>query len=67
MSTDNAVYTVRQIENGKKLSELKFQNGISIPLNEFEDVELPYLYNIVNGKPFYSSKLVSYLKKKKGF
>ena len=67
MSTDNAVYTVKQIELGKKLGDLKFQNNVSIEINEFESVELPYLYNLVEGKPFMSPKLVTYLKKKKGF
>jgi len=67
MSTDNAVYTVREIVSGKKFSELKFQNQVSIPINEFESIDLPYLYNIVNGKPFMSPKIVDYLKKKKGF
>ncbi len=67
MSTDNAVYTVKQIENGKKLQDLKFKNGISIEINEFESVELPYLYNIRDKKPFMSAKLIRYLKKKKSF
>ena len=67
MSTDNAVYTVKQIENGKKLADLKFQNNVSIEINEFESVDLPYCYNLINGKPFMSSKLPVYLKKKKGF
>jgi ribosome biogenesis SPOUT family RNA methylase Rps3 len=67
MSTDNAVYTVCQIVNGTEFNDLKFQNGLSIDINEFESVELPYLYNLVNGKPFYSPKLEIYLKKKKSF
>jgi ribosome biogenesis SPOUT family RNA methylase Rps3 len=68
MSTDNAVYTVVQIaENGKKLSELKFQDKISIEINEFESVELPYRYNLVNNKPFMGRKIKDYLAKKSGF
>ena len=68
MSTDNAVYTAVQIaENGKKLSELKFQDKVSIEINEFESVELPYRYNLANGKPFMSSKIKEYLVKKSGF
>jgi len=67
MSTDNAVFTVREIASGKKFSDLKFKNGVSIEINEFERVDLPYLYNLVDGKPYMSKKIVAYLKKKKGF
>ena len=68
MSTDNAVYTVKQIaENRKKFEELKFVDENNVEINEFETVELPYRYNLVNGKPFMSPKIASYLKRKKGF
>lgn len=67
MSTDNAVYTVKQIANGKKFSDLKYQDKISIKLNEFENIDLPYRYNLVNGKPFMSPKIIKYLKQKKSF
>jgi len=64
MSTDNAVYTVKQIIEGKKLSDLKFKYKVTIPIKEYESVDLPYLYNIVNGKPFMSSEIVKHLKKR---
>ncbi len=70
MSTDNAVYTVVQIaEKGKKFNELKFQDNVSIEINEFESVELPYRYNLINerGEVFMSEKIKDYLKKKRGF
>jgi ribosome biogenesis SPOUT family RNA methylase Rps3 len=68
MSTDNAVFTVKQIaENRKKFSELKFTDKVSIEINEVESVELPYRYNIEDGKPFMSPKIKEYLRKKKGF
>jgi ribosome biogenesis SPOUT family RNA methylase Rps3 len=68
MSTDNAVYTVQQIiKKGKKLNELKFVDGITIEINEFESVDLPYLYNLIGKKPFLSKELIRYLRKKKGF
>jgi len=66
MSTDNAVFTVKQIELGKKFSELEFKDNVSIQINEFESVDLPYRYNLVNGKPFMSSKIFFYLKKQGG-
>ena len=69
MSTDNAVYTVKQIaENKKKLSQLRFKDKISVKINEFESVELPYRYNLdEKGRIFMSPKIIEYLKKKKGF
>ena len=67
MSTDNAVYTVKQIVSGNKFSELKFIDNASIEINEFETVDLPYRYNLVNGGPFMSKKIRNYLIKKKGF
>ncbi|MBM3247361.1 hypothetical protein FJZ17_02370 [Candidatus Pacearchaeota archaeon] len=67
MSTDNAVFCVKQIELGKKFEELKFVEGVSIEINEFESVDLPYRYNLIKGKPLISKKIQLYLKKKKGF
>jgi len=67
MSTDNAVFVVKNIIEGKKLSDLKFADNISIDINDIESVELPFRYTLVNGKPFMSPKIVEYLKKKKGF
>lgn len=68
MSTDNAVFTVKQIiESKKKFSDLTFKDGVSIQLDEFEFVDLPYRYNFTNGKPFMSDKIVKYLKKKGAF
>lgn len=67
MSTDNAVYTVKQIASGKKFSDLKYCDKISVKINEFEEIDLPYRYNLVKGKPFMSPKIVAYLKRKKSF
>ena len=68
MSTDNAVFSVKQIiENGKKFNDLKYQDKISVKINEFESVDLPYRYNVVKGKLLMSPKIVKYLKNKKGF
>jgi ribosome biogenesis SPOUT family RNA methylase Rps3 len=61
MSTDNAVFTVKQILEGKKLSELIFEDNVRIEVNEFESIDLPYRYNLVNGKLFMSKKLLKEL------
>ena len=63
MSTDNAVYVVKQIVNGTPLEKILFQDEIEIKLNKIESTILPYRYALVNGKPFYSKELINYLKK----
>ena len=67
MATDNAVYVVKEILKGKKLSELEFIENIEIPIKKRESVELPYKYAVVNGKPLICKELVQRLKKQKGF
>jgi len=62
MSTDNAVYTVKKIIEGKNLSELKFQDNAEIKINEVLTTQLPYRYNIVNKKPLISSELIKFIK-----
>ena len=67
MSTDNAVYTAREIFSGKRLSELKFKDKIEIETGKNDSVILPYRYNIANGKPVVSEELVRFLKRRKSF
>ena len=67
MSTDNAVYTVKQIVEGKSLNKLKFQDELEIKINKIESIILPYRYNLIKGKPIISPELITYLKRKKGF
>jgi ribosome biogenesis SPOUT family RNA methylase Rps3 len=62
MSTDNAVFTVKQILDGKKFGELKFEDNVTIEVNEFESIDLPYRYNLVDNKLFISDKLLKRLK-----
>lgn len=64
MTTDNAVYTANQIIKGIPFEKLKFQDNITIQLNEKESVDFPFRYNIVSGKPLFSPALIKYLKKK---
>ena len=67
MSTDNAVFVVREISRGKRLGEMKFVDGLEIKLNKIESVDMPYRYALHDGRPVFSSKLIDYLKRKKGF
>lgn len=63
MSTDNAVYVVKQIIEGRNLIDLKFQDEIEIDINDIESTILPYRYAIVDGKPLISPELIDFLKK----
>ncbi len=66
-STDNAVYVLKRIIDGTPLNKMKFQNKITIKINNIESIDLPYYYPLVNNKPRISEKLVKYIKKKKDF
>ncbi|MEK6894449.1 MAG: SAM-dependent methyltransferase [Nanoarchaeota archaeon] len=66
-STDNAVYVLKRIIDGKNLKDIKFQNKLTIPINKVESIELPYYYPLINNKPRVSKDLIKYIKKKKGF
>jgi len=63
MSTDNAIYTVNQIAKGKNFKDLEFKYNISLKMNKYLDLELPYLYNTVEGKPLISKELITFLKR----
>lgn len=65
-STDNAVFVVHEILNGKKLEDMKFQDTIEIQINDVESTILPYRYPLINGKPRISDELVKFLKNKRG-
>jgi len=68
MPTDNAVAVTKLIADGKDINDLKFKDNliINIKNGEFnEELELPFRYLLINNKPFISSKLINYLKKKK--
>ncbi|PIN75429.1 hypothetical protein COV18_03365 [Candidatus Woesearchaeota archaeon CG10_big_fil_rev_8_21_14_0_10_37_12] len=67
MSTDTAVIVTKLICDGKKLSELKFQDGIEIDIAEGESVQLPYKYLILNGRPMLPDGLVEMLKEQEEF
>ena len=66
-STDNAVYVVKEISNGKRFNNLKFKDKIEIKLGKLDSVILPYRYIVVNGKPLVSGELIEYLKKRTEF
>jgi len=63
LSTDNAVYVVKQISKGKKLRDIKFQDEVEIKVNNIESTILPFKYPLINGKPNISHELVRYLRR----
>jgi ribosome biogenesis SPOUT family RNA methylase Rps3 len=66
MATDNAVYVVKQIVDGKDIDDLNFKYKIEINMKENESVELPYNYVLLDGKPLISHEIIK-LMKKRGF
>lgn len=64
MSTDNAVYVVKEIFNGKRISDIKFFDCATIKINDILETELPYNYVEIKGKPFMSKELIRLIKKK---
>lgn len=68
MPTDNAVFAVKLILEGKALEELQFQDTLELRLKRGmidEAVVLPFRYVLHRGKPLMSTKLLAYLRKKK--
>ncbi len=63
LSTDNAVFVVNQIIQGKELSQIKFIDSPEIIINEIESAILPFRYPIVKGKPNIPKGIIDYLKK----
>ena len=67
MSTDTAVIVTKLIVGGKKLSDLKFKEGIEVKINAREEVRLPYKYLLVKGKPLLAPNIAAMLRKQKTF
>lgn len=66
MSTDTAVLVTNMILNGKKLSDIKFQDTIELDTKEGESVILPYRYVLENEKPVLPKGLFEMLKNQEG-
>ena len=77
MSTDTAVLVAKMIiKDGKKFSDIKFQDTIIIEINDCEEVELPFRYVVEDFVDKKGNKkqrlilpngLVDFLKKRKSF
>ena len=60
-SIDGAVYLAKVVSEGKKLEEVSIKKGLTIRLNEYAEVYLPYAYPLKDGKPVISKELIDYL------
>ncbi|MEM3154474.1 MAG: SAM-dependent methyltransferase [Candidatus Woesearchaeota archaeon] len=67
MSTDTAVIVTKMICNGKKLRDLKFQQGIEISISDYEEVHLPYKYLVIKGRPLLAPGISDMLKRQRSF
>jgi ribosome biogenesis SPOUT family RNA methylase Rps3 len=61
-SIDGAIFVAKMIAEGKKLEEIPYVKKISIQVDPFHEIILPFAYPLVNGKPLIYDKLVEYLK-----
>lgn len=63
MPTDNAVLAAKMVVSGKPLSEICFIDSPSFAIEDGLDLELPFRFVAVKGKPFMSSELLEHIKK----
>ncbi len=61
---DGALAVAFLVSKGKRLSEIEFVEGFKLTqkfLGFEREIELPYMYPKINGRPFISEKLIRYL------
>lgn len=59
---DGAVYVAKLESEGTPLEKIPVKKELSIKLNEYMEVHLPYAYPLKDGKPMISQKLTAYLR-----
>jgi ribosome biogenesis SPOUT family RNA methylase Rps3 len=67
MSTDTAVYVAEKIITGKKFSEFEFIEELTIPVEEGEEIILPFRFVIENSKPVLAKGYIEFVKKSEMF
>lgn len=67
MSTDTAVYVAKHIASGKNFSDLEFIDELVIPVEEGEEIILPFRFVVENGKPVLAKGYVEFVKKQEMF
>jgi Uncharacterized conserved protein len=61
-SIDGAIYVAKLISEGKKLEDIPIVENVTIKVDEFHEIILPYAYPLVNNKLLIYEELVNYLK-----
>ncbi len=67
MSTNTAVYVAKKIMDGKKFSEFQFIEELVIPVDDGEEIELPFRFVVENGKPVLAKGYIEFVKKQDVF
>ncbi|MBI3031908.1 hypothetical protein HYY69_00395 [Candidatus Woesearchaeota archaeon] len=67
MSTNTAVYVSWKILSGMKFEEFNFIDELVIPMDDGEEVILPFRYVIEHGELVLAENFVAFLKNRKGF
>ena len=67
MSTNTAVYVAKKIMDGKKFSEFEFIEELVIPIEEGEEISLPFRFVVENGKPILAKGYIEFVKKQEVF
>ena len=67
MSTDTAVYVAKKIIDGKKFSEFEFIEELTIPVEEGEEIILPFRFVVENNKPVLAKGYIEFVKKSEMF
>lgn len=62
MSTNTAVYVAKKIMDGKKFTELEFIEELVIPVEEGEEISLPFRFVVENGKPVLAKGYIEFVK-----
>lgn len=67
MSTNTAVYVCHKILSGMRFEDFKFIDELVIPIDDGEEVQLPFRYVVEEGKPVLAEGFIEFLKNRKGF
>ena len=67
MSTNTAVYVAKKIMDGKKFSEFEFVEQLLIPVEDGEEIELPFRFVVEDGKPVLAPGYIEFVKKQDVF
>lgn len=67
MSTNTAVYVAKKIMDGMKFSEFEFIEELVIPIEEGEEISLPFRFVVEQGKPVLAKGYIEFVKKQDVF